>query len=395
MSKVYFVPGLAESTLSQDTVDGSLIWLSVPVAILGTFGLMRLAANGIDPAPPDGGELVPNGLLLPYAALPTSQLGLQFLTSGTTVSGFAWDWRKSILTAGDDLAAVIRSQVTPSEPCALIAHSAGGLVARRAWSNLVGTNEQTLIRRIVTMGTPHWGSYSVIAGFSGSIQLIDTLYDFNQTVGNTIGGLAETFGYVSWTKLGIRDLLLTWPALYELMPSLLDPLAASDPNRALLFQKSNWDSSVNVQQSWLDHTRLVFQPWAASAASVPPDDVLVTVAGYTYSTPESLQSTSGLGVGTVLGSTGEGDSVVTHHSGQLSGSTRYSVSSQHQDQYPQAVNNGNAYEWLTVEIVRTPTPAPEVILTALNPQQLPVLPPGPSWTSFGIPASCQVGRCGC
>lgn len=392
---VYFVPGLAESTLSAVVAPFVEIWLSVPVCILGTFGGMRLAGNGIDPGPPDGIHLQASGLLGPYAGFPTAQLVFQFPLGSWNVKSYPWDWRKSILDAGDSLATVIRNEVDPSEPCRLICHSAGGLVARRAWSNLLATGEHSLIARIVAIGTPHWGSYSVVSGFSGSIQLIDTLYAFNQGVGSTIGGLASVIGYQAWTKLEIRDLILSWPCLYELLPSLLQPGASADPNRVLLFDVANWDPSVVVSQTWLTHARTVFQPWAASAASMPPDDVLITVAGYTYSTPDTLQSTSGLGVGTILGSTGEGDSVVTHASGQLSGSTRYSVSSQHQDQYPQAVNNGNAHEWLTVAIARTPTPAPEVVLPALNPQQLPVLPPGPSWSPFGLAAACQVGRCGC
>ena len=47
-------------------------------------------------------------------------------------------------------------------PCSIVAHSAGGLVARAAWLALGQAGATNLVRRIVTYGTPHQGSYGAV-----------------------------------------------------------------------------------------------------------------------------------------------------------------------------------------------------------------------------------------
>ncbi len=294
-----------------------VIWIGVPTAILGGFGALALAPNGIDPAVPGGRPLEATDLFAVYYAPAFNFLRDQILQDHYTARQWPWDWRKSILDAGDTLAGDIYVRVLPSDPCTLLCHSAGGLVARRAWSTLGGLQAQDRVRRIITLGTPHWGSYFVALAWSGVAAMIDALYALNVTMAYTLGGVQQYPAYRAWTKRQIADLLLTFPCLYELLPSLLAPSAGSDPNRIDLFTAANWGGGVLPQQAWLDHAVNVFQPWAASGSSQPPDNVMTCVAGLGYSTPTALGLPGFLGEARAIDQADVGDGIVTRDSALL------------------------------------------------------------------------------
>lgn len=361
MTRAIFVPGLAESLIRTSGLPGTFIWVDPAQLMLGFFGKLRLDADGTSPGGSDGVACRADGLLPPYAGIPLQVLGVQLMRDGWSVDSFPWDWRKSMLVAGDALAAKIRRDIRPADPCALVCHSAGGLVARRCWSNLVGTGEEGLIRKIVTLGTPSLGSYAAVEAFSASSNIITALYNFNNTAAYLAGWAQSLGGYIRWTREDIRDLLLTWPSLYEILPLSGGEDAGTDPHREKLFSAANWGYGARPQQRWLDHHRNVYAPWAKSAASKPPGHVMTCVAGTGHGTPARLDHPELLGSIDAIGYVNEGDAVLTVRSAQLSTATKYRVTCQHDNEFPELVNSGEVREWLLETFPpAAPTPPEEV-----------------------------------
>jgi hypothetical protein len=354
-----------------------VIWVGIPTMLLGYFGALRLAANGIDPGPPDGITLQVGTLLPVYSAEPALRLGSQMNGEGYRIQTYPWDWRKSILTAGDALADLIRGTVTTSQPCSMVAHSAGGLVARRAWSNLLGTGQQGLIRRIVTLGTPHWGSYASVLLFSAASPLIDGIVSLNTGVAIMNPALAQAVGYVRWTARQIADLALTWPAAYELLPVVGAPDAGDDPHRADLFNAANWGGGASPEQTWLTHAATTYAQWVLSPASLPPDDVMTCVAGTGYTTRYGLVTPERLGEPDAIGTVEVSDNTVPIASALLAASQQIRVTSTHENLFPSNVGNGNIRMW--VEAVRSPTPIPPPPIVSRAPQ-MSELTPIPGYT---------------
>jgi hypothetical protein len=323
----------------------------------GQVGQLRLAADGLSPGAPDGKPVTDGQPLADYYGPLIIALQAALEPSGYTVFGWGYDWRKSILNQGAFLATTIRLTVTAGDPCSIIAHSQGGLVARAAWANLVATGDSAKVRRIVTLGTPHAGSYSPAALFSLSDQILDQL---NQLSSNTQMAV-DVFGFFNngrtWSLTELAELAATWPSLYELLPSLNSPDAAADPNRLALYTASNWPAGRGVSQAWLNHA---LGPWAAflaSAASLPPAEVLTTIAGTGYSTPFSLADVGSLGDVGALGVTSAGDGRVTVASALLPQSVQYAIVAQHGD-LPAAANAAGTLAQLVLAVRTPPVPIP-------------------------------------
>ncbi len=364
---VFIVPGLAESALSiapSGNNPGTLIYPDIPGFLLGSFGAMRLAADGVSPGPPDGLALVSPGVLGPWVGNPTAQLQLRARSAGFNLVNWNWDWRKSIFAAGDALAAEIVAATPAGSQSSIVGHSAGGLVARRAWSTLGATGQQHLIRRIVTLGTPHYGSYSVVNAWSAGETFVRTLWSWNSWAGQTIPGITFLSDYVGWSLSQVIALSQTWPSLYEILPMLDAPDAGTDPNRIDLYTAANWGGISPPSQAWLDYARTVFQPWALGSASQPPENILISVAGGYRETPSGLVDVTRLGTPSALGETSDGDDTVTRASAQLVGSTTYRVTPDHSSLYANACQNGDLLEWLTVSLPPTPPPNPEQFETS-------------------------------
>lgn len=395
MPNCYVLGGLGESGLSKSTLANDTVWIDLGVLMLGQLGLMRLAPDGTSPGPPDGVALQPLGVIGPYCGFPTAILAAQLLPHGYRTAGWAWDWRQTVYAAGVRLAATIRSEVTTDDPCAIVAHSAGGLVARAAWTELGLTGQQGLVRRIVTLGTPHWGSYTVVSYWQGSNVSIDWLVYANQQLGSSVYGHAPDFwGYVSRPRGFYQLLGLTWPSYYDLLPTLGAPDATADPNRALLYQAANWPEDFRPQQAWLDWSRDHTGPWLRSAASKPPAHVLTCVSGVNTTVASALTSAEGFAEGGGLGQYVAGDNAVTRDSAELATGVIWRYGIDHENLLPTLANSGDLRD-LVLE-VRAPGPAPSP--EASPAQQGTYLDPLPFAVSpgqVGVPNNCLAGTCGC
>jgi hypothetical protein len=357
---------------------------------------MRLAADGTSPGPPDGVALLADGVPGPYLGFPAIQLQAQMVRDGYAVRSFPWDWRMAIYPAGQALAAVIRQGISADDPCTIVGHSAGGLVARAAWTDLGTSGDQARVRRIVTLGTPHWGSYNVPLFWMGNSETIEILNYWNQSVGgNTAGYAPAVTGYQRLDATFYAALARTWPGLYDCLPVLGAPDASTDPNRSALFDAGNWPSDAAPEQVWLDHAKNVTGPWLRGAASQPPANVLTSVYGFGSSVASQLVNPAALGDPASVGAYVDGDGTVSVASASLATGTLYGYVLDHADLLPALVARGDLRE-LILEANPSPAPPPVVstqlaALPALGPLPAGVLP------LSNVPAqpNCRSGVCPC
>jgi len=330
MPRCYVVPGLAGSELFRDPALTSLLWVSYTELMLGTLGGMRLAPDGISPGPPDGIALYPGAPLPEYYESPIVQLAAALGPHGYDTFVHGYDWRLSTRITGPQLAARIRAEVDPADPCSIVAHSLGGLVARLAWADLARTGQTALVRRIVTLGTPHWGSYGAVRVWSLDHDLVTQLSYLSWLTAAFWTVPIAVAGGLLWSPTRIAALAATWPSMYETLPSLLAPDAASDPGRAAIYN-GQWPAARGVRPDLLADARDVYQPLLASAATQPPSWVMTTVAGVGESTVGALVAPWLLGDARAYKVTGDGDTTVQTSSALLAGSAQFTLGGCHGD----------------------------------------------------------------
>ncbi len=176
------------------------IWLDFLDIALGRLSDLTLAPGG-------NPDIEPRGVLL------TTYLKLKYRLriGGYNADFWPFDWRMSVASAGKRLAGAIDAE--PSE-VHLVAHSMGGLVARACLSH-----KPAKLGRIITLGTPHYGSFSPLQAFRGAhsivrkLAFLDIHHDQNglAAIFATFQGLSEMFPMPGKVPLDLFD-LSTWPA---------------------------------------------------------------------------------------------------------------------------------------------------------------------------------------
>lgn len=384
MRTCFLVPGLLGSTLHTDNFPAGEVWLSYTQIGLGRIGALRLAADGVNPGPPDGEALYPVRALEDYYGTCRNRLDSGLSAAGYQVRVFPWDWRKSTRAAGAALAAAVRGAATAADPCAIVAHSAGGLVARLAWSELAAAGQSSFVRRVVTLGTPHLGSYGVVRLWSLDLDQLRTMSLFTMLTAAGIAAVVLPFAPRPWSQGELSALASTWPALYETLPSLLGSDAAGDPLRSTLYS-GRWPDGRGVSVPWLTYARDVYQPLLSLGSTLPPPAVLTTVAGTQYPTVDRLVHPSLLGNPVAYTSAGDGDGLVTVASALLPNSAQVKVTVAHADLPNVLALNGQLAELVLAE--RLPPDPPPPLLTVPG-QAAPVLwgPPIPARAE--VPGDC-------
>jgi hypothetical protein len=155
---VYYVPGLMGSQLSvprAPPLPDNLLWVDPGDIQQGNLTLLALPGASLAVAGP-----------VPYGYLP---LKFALQAAGYTVRSFAYDWRLSIADMGAALAARLTSET--AREIHIVAHSLGGLLARVA----LRTESGRRVRRLITLGTPHGGSFAPVQAVRGSYPLIRRL----------------------------------------------------------------------------------------------------------------------------------------------------------------------------------------------------------------------------
>lgn len=199
---IVLIPGFMGSRLVRAR-DGKLIWLDTLWALTHLPEFLRelrlssptdegLSADGILESV-DVGSIVKAGIYAPLRAYALSPSGLGLEPS--EYHEFPYDWRKSVREAARDLDSYLEG-FPVGRKITLIAHSQGGLVAAELF-RMAGPGASR-VARLVAAGCP-------FAGLLMSIQVIE----------NGAGILIPD----PLQRDPIRDLLLTMPGAYELMPS--------------------------------------------------------------------------------------------------------------------------------------------------------------------------------
>jgi pimeloyl-ACP methyl ester carboxylesterase len=149
-------------------------------------------------------------------------LKLTLEAAGYTVRCLDYDWRRDITEAGALLAQRLAAE--PAREINVIAHSMGGLVARIALRSTSGPR----IQRLITLGTPHGGSYAPVQAVRGVYPLVRRLAQIDRIYN------AESLA---------RDVFSSFHSLYQMLPvdntlDLIDsrnwPRTGPQPNATLL-----------------------------------------------------------------------------------------------------------------------------------------------------------------
>lgn len=242
---VYCVPGLMGSQLSLPRarpLPDNLLWLDPGDIQRGNLSMLAVPGETLGVAGP-----------VLYGYLP---LKFALQAAGYTVRCFAYDWRLGIAEAGAALAARLTSET--AREINLVAHSMGGLLARIALRSESGRR----VRRLITMGTPHRGSFAPVQAVRGSYPLVRRLAQIDARHG------AEELA---------REVFSSFHSLYQMLPRDLTPD---------LLNQRNWPpTGPQPNATLLDRVRFLELGGA--------DGRISAIAGYGFQTADHLALVEG------------------------------------------------------------------------------------------------------
>jgi pimeloyl-ACP methyl ester carboxylesterase len=284
-TRVLIVPGIMGSRLGDPTHRDPakrVVWID-PVSIAGG-GIRDLQL-------PAGGKLRPMGVLL-YAY---ARLQLSLHAAGIDAQLHAYDWRRDLEELGGALAERIRAD---DRPVVLVGHSMGGMVARIALARL----PRRMVRKLVLIGTPNFGSYAPIQAFRGT-------YPFVRRV--------TLLDPVHTPEALASEVFKTFPGLYQLLPPR-ERLRGAD-----LYRRSGWPATGP-----LPDLRQLARVAEVRAALAPPDARMVQILGVDRST---IVATRRRSAGFDYEMSLAGDGTVPVALAALPGIPRYYVAEWHAD----------------------------------------------------------------
>lgn len=301
---VIMCPGFLGSELRSPigVLGGGKIWLNPPTLLAGGFNQLRLAIPGETNPPIFGGTILPGHAMGAYYGAMETWLERR----GWRVESPIGDWRRPQAYDAAFVVAAIRAE-RRNAPMQLLCHSRGGLVARRALAILAAAGESSLVSRVVAMGTPHGGSFNAVQNLAGYSSLQTHLHNMGQLAGYTPAGI------LLFPR--IREVLRSWPALYELLPK---------PGASWVIGLPS--STYYLPQTWQGSPLGVVTQYLADAATawgtLPPlpDGVKwVNICGVGVDTPVGLHNLADLFHAGSMEYTSEGDGTVPRASATLPG----------------------------------------------------------------------------
>ena len=282
--RVYMLPGIMGSYLwAKRPIIDDWIWLE-PAGL--ALGGVRKLEFGNEPRP-----VYASGTFLTAYA----KMKLSLMIARYDVEELAYDWRQSVHTIGSGFIDQIRQENT--EPVTLVAHSMGGLVARKL-AEL--DPDRTAIDRVITLGTPNFGSYSPVQVFSLNHSLLQKLGALDQF--HTPKEIAEKF---------IRH----FPGLIEMLPS---PDKRPDEP---FFTTAGWPSSgVRPLAAVLNAAD------TARSTLLEPDDRFIQIIGMNERTIQNAEIENSQ---FVFSRTRDGDGTVPREFAEMGSVDRYYVDGEH------------------------------------------------------------------
>ncbi|MFP5316695.1 MAG: CHAT domain-containing protein [Acidimicrobiia bacterium] len=216
---VFVVPGVMGSHLDVTAArDRDHVWLNPVRLVAGEFARLRAGSRTT------GESVLPAGLYRSYLPLVLA------LDERWDVVPVSYDWRQPLSSAADTLAETIRRHFDGEVgPAHLVCHSMGGLVSRMliaghrdVWEALDDGDGRRRGGRMVMLGTPNRGAFSIALAFTGEDRLVRWL---------------AALDLVN-TKQDIVGVLASCPGLYELLTAPGAGPADSDTDR--LYDPASW-----------------------------------------------------------------------------------------------------------------------------------------------------------
>ncbi|MEY4762467.1 MAG: hypothetical protein RLZZ200_2323 [Pseudomonadota bacterium] len=189
---VHVVPGFLGSQLGirrSGNQPPDLLWIDPQDFHLGGLADLSLQA---------GLPIVSLGAM-PYTYL---ALKLRLEIAGFTVRWADYDWRRGVEECGAQLASRIAAE--PARRQYIVGHSLGGLVARAA---LAATD--AMVERVVTLGTPHRGSFAAVQALRGSYFIVRHIAQLDPSRS------AEDLA---------REVFASFPSLHQMVPGAVPHL---------------------------------------------------------------------------------------------------------------------------------------------------------------------------
>jgi len=230
---------------------------------------------------------------------------------GRNLFVFAYDWRRSVFENAERLAAFVSEKVPdPAQRVDIVAHSMGGLISRVYALRFGGAPR---IARLLSAGSP----------FLGSAKVFETLEGGWGTLNYLMGGLTA-----------VRQTMLSFPSLFELMPRytpccIADKIGTSfDPTEAATWRALSWEGVDPDRMAALKVAAARAQELDALMRSpLPPQLEDVLIIGVDQRTPERVALlSSGKTTTLQVQTTWAGDGTVLRQSAALPGRTIHPTS---------------------------------------------------------------------
>ena len=285
----------AELSISSNGGAGDLTWVNPFRILRGWLDRLRLSPDGRSEANPKFTVTATSIMKRYYGEL------LLALAENWKVKDFFFDWRKDLDLAADSLNTMLGTWFENEAPVHIVAHSMGGLVARtfikkypKRWRTMwdqAGKGKDG--GRLIMLGTPNYGSFSipqVITGVEGLVRklaMLDIRHNRTQLLG--------TFN--------------SFVGSYQMLPSPEEMSNIKD-----LYNSGTYSPfDANVPQQHLDRAREHHQ-WLRDV--VDPER-MVYVAGYDQPTYSDISDWSKLDTTKGYSMTLDGDGRVPHRLGLL------------------------------------------------------------------------------
>lgn len=308
LGNVVFLHGITGSNLAvvDKKGDKDNVWINIGRILTGRIEDMKLDPSGKAEANRDL-TVEATGVNKKFYARAVLSLRARW-----NVEPFAYDWRRDIDEASDALADFIRAKF-PDRHVHLVAHSMGGLVARnfmrrhpQLWERMKDP-ELAAGGRLVMLGTPNYGSFSIPPVLLGSDAMMELLARID----------------IAHNMSELLEITNTFVGSYMLLPA---PSKLKSHLHAI-YQKDTWGSAPGISQDHLNRT-YQFHMDMERAPTIDPVRMLyvagcrrVTVSGLTIVAPGEFEYEL----------TTEGDGRVPHAFGLLPDVPTYYVDEVHGD----------------------------------------------------------------
>ncbi len=330
VKNVLVLPGLFNSYLDNLLPSGRLgrrFYYTVPGIAQNYIRYLQLQADGVTPSIAINGSIVANW----YTPGNMDALVNTLTAAPYNVSTVAYDWRLDITATAAKLLTKYAGQFTA--PFAVVAHSQGGLVARSMFQQAgLGSPFQNNLKRMVTLGTPHWGSYAAVQSLTHLSSYYGLIASFAAPTAYTPTQILAAL--LTSNPFGFLDqVIASWPAIYQLCPNPAQANDVADPGRNRVPVPANYTGGSFgnnfVSAPWFADAE-VFWSSFGTAATQPVSPVLVCVRGSGFPTDGTLDATGSLFLESSYASE-DGDGVVTVNAATLGTQGLQTVASKHGD----------------------------------------------------------------